>query len=59
MKAIITIIILALVAWGVWWFARDNEVGIPATAGDEYGQVEGASDSSDNTLDEGEFDSKG
>ncbi len=57
MKAIIWIIILALLAWGIWWFAgRDNEVGIPATAGDTYGQVEGASD---DAVEAGEYDSKG
>lgn len=50
MKAIITIIVLALVVWGIWWFAvRDNTVGIPAT-GDTYGQVEGDSDYLDPTA---------
>jgi hypothetical protein len=44
MKALIWIIILALVVWGVWWFVQRDNPGVPA-AGDTSGQVEGASDS--------------
>jgi hypothetical protein len=45
MKAIIWIIVIALVIWGIWWFVgRDNTpAGIPST-GSDAGQVEGASD---------------
>lgn len=62
MKAIIWIIVLAIIAWGIWWFVkRDDTAGIPAT-GDTSGQVEGASDSSvipSDTPNSGEYDSKG
>ena len=57
MKAIITIVILALVAWGVWWFARGNDAMENA---DNAAAVQGAADiyNSDD-VDLGEFDSKG
>ncbi|MBX4206455.1 hypothetical protein KW784_01580 [Candidatus Parcubacteria bacterium] len=64
MKAIIWIIILALVVWAIWWFARgNNTAGIPNTATDtSTGQVEGSSDSytaSSTDNGSGAYDSKG
>ena len=64
MKAIIWIIILALVVWGIWWFAhRNSAAGIPSTGGDTTGQVQGASDmynaSSTNATDTPTYDGKG
>ncbi len=43
MKAIIWIIILAVVAWGIWYFMADENV-VPTSYGNNAGQVEGASD---------------
>jgi hypothetical protein len=61
MKAIIWIIILALVAWGIWWFANRDEVGIPATAGETAGEVDGASDylNASDSDDSGSYEGKG
>ena len=43
MKAIIWIIILAVVAWGIWYFMKDNNAPV-GVYGNTSGQVEGASD---------------
>lgn len=62
MKAIIWIIIVALVAWAIWHFMHTNSTaGIPSTAGDTSGQVQGASDTyfDASSTDQGQFDSKG
>jgi hypothetical protein len=45
MKAIIWIVVLILIIWGIWWLVhRNNTAGIPATGSDVTGQVDGASD---------------
>jgi hypothetical protein len=56
MKAIICIIIVALLAWGVWWFVSDDEVVVDNNAA---GEVNGDADTFDVDVDLGEFDSKG
>lgn len=55
MKAIIWIIILALVAWGIWWFVGDNEA---VADFDNPSAVQGDFDT-DADVDLGEFESKG
>lgn len=46
MKALIWIIIIGAIAWGVWYFMQD-ENSITGPYGAANGQVEGASDASD------------
>jgi hypothetical protein len=56
MKAIIWIIVVALLAWGVWWFVSDDDVVVN---NDTAGEVNGDTDTFDADVDLGEFDSKG
>lgn len=59
MKAIIWIIILAFVVWGIWWFVhRDSTAGIPATGG-QTGQAQGDSTDYVAPTDSGSYDGKG
>ncbi len=56
MKAIIWIIVLALIAWGIWWFVKKDDA-TPLGANDSNAaEVQGAADAN---VDLGEFDSKG
>lgn len=61
MKAIIWIIVLALVAWGIWWFVQDRE---NLETADNGANVSGAIDfnanaSGDDDVDLTEFNDKG
>lgn len=56
MKAIIWIIVLLLIGWGIWWWVgRDNVETTTTTETPNTAQVQGASDS----LDISEFGDKG
>lgn len=58
MKAIITIIVLALVAWGVWWFVTRDDTATPV--GTNTSEVQGAVDvNADAGIDLSDFESKG
>ncbi len=57
MKWIIGIIVIALVAWGIWW-ARNNSETV--NNDDNAGAVQGAqSQTASSTYDLGEFQDKG
>lgn len=56
MKAIIWIIVLLLLGWGVWWYVQKDDLTDTTTVTPATGEVQGASDTS--TIDEN-FDSKG
>ena len=61
MKALITIIVLALVAWGIWWVVGGNDaeptVNNPAAAAAALDF--NADASADGEIDLGEFEDKG
>lgn len=60
MKALITIVILALVAWGIWWFARGNDTEVLNDLGNnQNGEVQGVTDGSGDDVDLSQFESKG
>ena len=63
MKTIITVIVLALVAWGIWWFATKNDdLGTnPAAAGQglDLGTDASLDASGDADVDLSEFQDKG
>ena len=62
MKAIITIVILALLGLGVWWFVRDNGVDVadnsPAAANAAFNVEDNSTDTSGD-VDLSEFEDKG
>ena len=59
MKVIIWIIVLALIAWGVWWFMNRNDTTAAGTYNNNAAAVEGASTDTNANVDLGQFDSKG
>lgn len=50
MKALIWIIIIGAIAWGVWYFMNDDAAAL-GPYGNAAGQVEGASDANGNGFD--------
>jgi hypothetical protein len=59
MKWLIGIIVIALIAWGVWW-AKNNTDTVENDTGANNGQVQGAqSQTASSTYDLGEFQDKG
>ena len=67
MKAIIWIIVVALIAWGVWWFVRDGEtIDTTDTGANASGALDfdlngdgNVSTNGDEDIDLTEFEDKG